>query len=571
MTQTQSIPVLNNGVFLRQTKMDTRFHLDTSDLFSLKAPDGTRPEPLDMGMVSLFANSGFLPERASSLVMNSRRVFLEGHEFKWSHPTSSKEFVLKEDLSFDAEPGRGGAKFKLKFNGFYYDNGWIITPDPQIRSHLLITPDEIIRDGDDYIYTVVVKGVDSQSHGFPKEYLTQGTKFFGLSTVDHEYNKTFSSIPNFEMGKREFMSYVGCDSQQLHYSVTREAAMSPIKNGAMIPYNMYQDVLETYVFRPGTLGFELSLRSPQDKQNINIVDMYKRSYGRNAESRMSRDTVLSSWVPKVEMIAATLLDQMIETNAFYGSGGKVNFDGRTEVPSALGLFHQLMLGNFAPYNINFLTMEYFESIITTYMEGKVEYNPAGVPRVIEIRTGRGGLAAVQNILSKIPAQSGLVWDSQGIIEGIGRNNSALYFNTPQFTMYKMRNGMAILKFIYEPSLDPATASETINPFVTVQNGVGGNRLSSYIYIINDLSGSTTNDNVVEFVYGPDYDVTKVVDVGRLNYPGFGSGNVHRGDITNPGFTVHFLQKTKAYWLVDPTKSLILKPFNPKTGKPIFDY
>jgi viroplasmin and RNaseH domain-containing protein len=39
---------------------------------------------------------------------------------------------------------------------------------------------------------------------------------------------------------------------------------------------------------------------------------------------------------------------------------------------------------------------------------------------------------------------------------------------------------------------------------------------------------------------------------------------------NPGFEVYIEKRHKAYWVKDITKSLLIKPFNPRTGRPIFE-
>ena len=563
---------LSGGVFMRQTDYPTvKGHMDSADLFSFFQD---KPEPTDMGMVEYFVNSGFMPERSTSLAMNAERVYLNGHDFKYRHPTTEKEFFILEDLSGTSEAGRSGAKFKLKFNTKKYDNGWIITPDPQSRWHLLITTDTIEDDGDGFIYTVQLKTYNRNDSFFPKYLLARNTRFFPISTIDSEYNQTYSSIPEFGGGIREFVSYVGTSGSQLHYSVTRDAAMGKVGRDTMFNYQQFLDGIETFQFKPGSLGYNLSYKTPEEKKAFNgdVSAMYRKSYGSNAETQMRADSVLNAWAPKVEMLAVKLLNQMIETDAFYGSGGRMNFDGPTDTQTTLGLFHQFMLGNTHNYNLNSLSLEYFESIITNRLEGKMEYNPSSVGPTVVIKSGRGGIAAIQSMLLKLPANSGLLWTVDGIVQNVGKNNAALHFATPKFISWEMRSGLATLKFEYEPSLDPQTANQSINPIVPVNGAVGGNRLSSYIYIIEDLSASTSGSNVKEMVYGPDWDIRKSVMVGKLNYPGLGSGNgMWQRSNNGPGFEVYFEQRHKAYWLVDPTKSLVIKPLNPFTGKPIFEY
>lgn len=566
---------LNGGVFMRQTDFPSvKGHLDSADLFSFFQD---KPEPTDMGMVEYFVNSGFMPERATSLTMNAKRVFLSGHEFKYSHPTTDKEFYILEDLSFSDKAGMAGAKFKAKFNTKKYDNGWIITPDPQSRFHLLVTADEILRDGDGWIYTLELKTYNKAESYFPKYLLSPNTRFYGLSTIETEYSQTYSSIPEFGGGKREFMSYVGKSGSQLHYSVTRDAAMGQIGERSLFNYNQYLEGIQTFQFKPGTLGWNLSYQTPEQKQAYggDVTALYKKAAGGSSEQgerMMKRDSILSAWAPKVEMLGVKLLNQMVETDAFYGSGGTLNFDGRTDTMTTLGLFHQFMLGNTHNYNIHHLSLEYFESIITSRLEGKMEYNPSMSGPTVIIKTGRGGIAMIQELASKMPSNNGLLWTTDKIITGLGVNNGALHFETPQFVSWRMKSGLATLRFEYEPSLDPQTANTSINPIVPVNKGVGGHRLSSYIYIIEDLAANTKGENVCELLYGPDWDIRKSVTQGKLAYPALNpSGGTWLRSDNGAGFTVYLEQKHKAYWLKDPTRSLVIKPNNPYTGKPIFEY
>ena len=129
---------------------------------------------------------------------------------------------------------------------------------------------------------------------------------------------------------------------------------------------------------------------------------------------------------------------------------------------------------------------------------------------------------------------------------------------------------------YEPSLDPEQANDLINPIVPMQMGVGGFRLSSYVFIIDDLTANDTasdgSPNVCELFYGPDWQLRQSYTNGKLAYPGSEDAN-GRWHMTPgiAGFNVNMWLKNKAYWLKDPTKSLVLKPNNPLTGKTIFDY
>lgn len=572
----KNIPIsLNGGVFVRQVDYNTvKGHLDSSNVFEFF---GNNKDVTNFGMVDFYATSGYMPTQASRLGSVERK-FLDTHEFTYSYPTAQKEFYIVEDLSATDKAGISGSSFRIKMNHRKYDNLWVITPDPQLPVSLLITEDEIERDGDGWIYTVRMRGEGLDGKFWKKEFLAPGTKYFCIGTTDGEYNQTRSLIPEFSGGERQFASWVGYDGQQLHYSITREAAKSTVPNKSMVLYDQFMQTLQTYKFNPGTLGYELSLMTPEQKQSFNgdVTEMYRKSYGpANAERQMAKDSLLNLWASKVEMLGIQLLNQMVDTTAYFGSGGTYKIDGVNEVKSALGLFHQYMLGNTSNYNIGLLTKEFLETIVESRLVGKQQYSPDQAGPEVVLKTGKGGLGIVHKFIEKLPAQAGLLWSTEGIIKGIGGDNRRLGFDAPRFDRWVADSGIRY-RVVYEPSLDPISANPIINPIVPLQSGVGGHHLSSYIFIIEDLAANNDSvdggSNVYELFYRPDWEMRKSYTNGKLAYPGSedANGNWHRQPGI-PGFEVTLELRNKAFWLKDPTRSLVLKPNNPFTGKPIFEY
>ena len=559
---------------MRQTEYaSVKSHIDSSNVFEFF---GNNKDRTDFGMIDYYATRGYMPMQAARMKSVERR-FLDTNEFTYSYPTAQKEFYVVEDLSMTDKPGVGRGKFRVKFNHKKYDNLWVITPDTQLPVSLYVTEDEITRDGDGWVFTLALLGENVDSRHWKKEFLAPGTKYFGTGTLHSEYNQTFSSIPEFSGGKREFMSHVGLDDQQLHYSVTRTAAKTVVPKSGLKNYQDFLDVIQTYEFMPDTLGYDLSMLSPEAKQSFNgdVTARYQKNYGIGAaESMMSRDSILNVWAPKIEMLGVKLLNQMVEEQAYYSSGGTVNVDGITDAKRALGLFHQYMLGNTSNYNIGFLTKEFLESIAISRIQGKEPYSPDGMGPEIVFRTGKGGLALVHNFLSKLPSQAGLLWTTDGIIQGLGGNNRNLHFAAPRFNSWMSDAGVRF-RVEYEPSLDPETANHITNPMVPVNMGVGGFRLSSYIFIIDDLTANNTGpsgSNVCELLYRPDYQLRQWYQNGQLAYPGSEDANGRWQSSSNiAGFVSYMAMKNKAYWLKDPTKSLVIKPIDPFTGKPIFEY
>lgn len=567
---------LNGGTFLRETDYSVvRSSVDSTNLFEFW---GGKKEMADLGMVDFFANSGFLPMQMSRM-NTAKRVFLDTHDFKYSYPTAQEEFYILESFDTTGRAGIGGSTFKVKMNSRKYSNGWILTPDPQVPLAVVVTEDEITGNrSEGFIYTLRLVGQNLADRVWPAEFLRPGKRYYGTGTVDSEYNQTYSQIPEFGGGKREFMAMVGTSGQQLRYEITREAAKSTVPNSSLIAYDNFLKVVQTYQFAPGTLGYELSMLSPEQKQSFggDVLAAYKANYKTEsqAEAAMARDTLVNLWAPKVEMLGVKLLTQMIETQAYYGPGGSIKFDGSTSATLPLGLFHQYMLGNTANYNINNFTLEMLEIMVTSRITGKMDYDPSQAGPEIVLKTGKGGLTVVHNLLSKRPSQDGLLWTVDNIVQGLGGDNRRLHYAAPRFNSWIAGNGIRF-RVDYEPSLDPIEADNDINPIVPVNVGGGGYRLSSYIFIIDDLRANdvSTNGqpNIHEIYYAPDWELRQSYTNGKMAYPGTEqNGRWHRAT-DHPGFVTTLEMRNKAYWLADPTRSLVLKPLNPKTGKPIFDY
>lgn len=550
-----------------------RGHLDSTDVFEMFSNQSVT----NFGMIDYFAQKGLVVMPQLSRLGKMERKMLPGHEFTYSHPLAAKEFVLVEDLSNTDRPGLGGSTFKLKFNSRKFDNGWRITADYHEPIALQITSDEIVRDGDFWIYTVKLLGQNAgdMSTYFNKALLRPNAKFYPLGTSGGEYNQVYSSIPEFSGGERTFMQHVGHGESQIRFSVTRDAAMTNVLTSSLQNYDNYLKVMQIFEFRPGTLGYDLSLNTLEQQTHIDVIGSYKRAYGSRADNQIIKDTILNSWLPRVEMIALKTLVQSQEVKAWWSPGGTTNLDGPTHAKESLGLFHQYMLGHISPYQINYLTLQQLETIITSRLTGREDFDPSSLKPHIQMRTGKGGLSLIHRLTQNLPSQNGLLWGVEGILKGIGDDNRKLFFDAPYIASWTTASGIRI-SIDWEPSLDPTTASEVVNPMLPLNDGSGGYRLSSYMFVIDDLTANNTaedgSSNICELMYGPDWDVRKSFTNGKLAYPGSELPNGTWSKTPGiAGFQVDLELKDKAYWLKDPTKSLIIMPINPKTGKPLFNH
>ncbi len=554
--------VLNNGVYLQSTEWSSASHLDKSHVQYLNKDSGPST---DLGIVTPFVTAGYKlkPYLYDFSGRGARRIFLDGHTYTWKTPLNAEPCYILKDMSGTDKPGMAGEKFKVKLSNNHYGNGYILAIDQHDPHHMMVTEDEIIQDGDGYIHTMKLVSVDQANRWFPKEYLRPNTKLFPITTVTSEYAQEYANIPTMSGGMREYYNTVGESSAALYYSVSRDAAYSKIKDTITSSIRDYRKVIEMYVFRPGSLAYDLSLKGQQSK-GAGLMNEYQKAYGMgSASGRLNSDIVLRSWVPEIELTGIAWLEAMVEQAAMWGSGGKVNVDGRRSVKLPLGLFHQLNMGNTHSYNLFNMTLEKFEFMISSRLVGKEDFDPGSE---FVIKTGRGGLAMVRNWLRYIPGNNGMITDSKDYTRNHGsQHNKNLIFDAPEYTGWSMRNGMGTIKFELAPGLDPTDANMQVNPVIPASKGIGGHRLSSYMFIIDDITNSM-DGNIYELLYGPDWDISKRHISGKLNYMGtdnFASAGHH------PGFEVFLEKRHKAYWVKDITKSLLIKPINPFTGREIY--
>ena len=562
--------VLNNGIYLQTSSYDSANHLDTAHLIAC-GEYGNPSKMTDLGIVQPFITAGYLmkPYLYNFSKMGKNRIYVDSHLYKWSNPIHDEPCYIMADLTNHEKPGIAGEKFKIKVNTDKYNQGYVLAVDPHSPLQLLVTEDPITRDGDGFILTVRLLTTNQAAKWFPKEYLTPNTKLFAITTVETEYSETYSDIPTASGGMRTYFNYVGESSAQLHYSITRDAAFSKISEKCVSGLDEYKEVIEMYKFKPGSMGYDLSLQGQQAKNPKYLKSKYSKEYGgsKKGMARMAKDIALARWVPKIEALGLSWLDVMVEQAAIWGAGGQINFDGKTKEHLPLGLFHQLNMGNSHTYNLFNFSREKFEFIIANQIQDRVDFSQRR-SNTITIKTGRGGMAMVNSWLRNTPSEHGMLLSADKYIDNQGGIDQV--FKAPEFTGWRMANGLGTVKFELAPGLDPVDANPQVNPVVAGAKGIGGNRLSSYMFIIDDIT-DYDSDNIVELVYGPDWDTRISVIQGKMAYMGDRQfNNRWQRSSHHPGFEVFMEKRHKAYWVKDVTKSLLIKPINPTTGRPIYD-
>lgn len=553
---------LNNGIYLQTKEFDYHTHLDSAHLATMEA--GRAKTTTDLGMITPWITTGYM-ERPGMWDLigkgKNRVLYMDGHIFTWKTPLADQPTYVVEDVSGVDKPGIDGTTFKIKLNKRTFGHSAIITHDKFSGIELYITADEIRQDGDGFIYTVRLNATNKKLKFFPKSYLTAGTIFFQIGSVLGEYSQTYNDMGTFKTGYREFYNYVGEGIANVHYTVTRDAALTKVSGAIVKSLQDYRKVIEMYQLRPGSAAYDIS-RSGQNTYADMLAQYTKGGLSeKSAKEALQADIVKKSWIPEVEALAMVQVERDVEFYGMWGAGGTLKVEGKTDVRLPVGLFHQMNMGPTYTFNIPQFQLKRLEAIITSRLKDKID--PYG-QNVIRIGCGLGGLKLVRGQMLDVFNSSGLTVQHDRYVKG--DDNQKLSLDLPNFLRYRMSFGW--VEFVHVPALDPIQANDVENPMFD------GHRLSSYMFIIDDLTAQ--NDNIHEIVYGPNFDFNHFYVNGRMNYmdsPTFGTskpGPYQSSGPGIPGFEVYIEKRHKCYWVKDPTKSLLIKPYNPFTGRPLFE-
>lgn len=553
----QPVPLtLSNGVFLQTREFEVKTHLDNKHLMEQEAAHPK--DATDLGLITPWISTGYM-QRPSlwNLIGQGKNRLLhsEGHIFTWKTPIAEEPFYILEDITTTDKPGYGDTEFPIKLNR-RFGNSAIITSNKYAGLELYVTARDITKQGDGWVHWVKLNTTNKKFKFFPKDLLRAGTKFFQIGSVMGEYSQTYDDVTGVKSGYREYYNYVGEGFANKHLSCTREAAYGKVSEKSLYTLQQYRKVIEMYMLRPGSELSDISLTGQNPVQYLMAKKGMSEVMAKDAVKSM---IVKTAWIPEVEALAMASVERDVEHYAMWGAGGVLEVEGGTAVHLPIGLFHQLNMGPTYNYNIPKFNIRKLDAWITSRLKDKID--PYGTNEII-IGTGLGGLKLVRNQIKDVALASGIVFDSARYVKG--DDNMMLHFDGPNFISYRMSFG--VVRFEHVPELDPIQANEIENPTVD------GHRLSSYLFIIDDLTAN--NDNIYEVVYGPDRDFHHFYINGRMNYldiPGKGSkAGPYQASHTGPGFDVYIEKRLKCYHVIDPTKSLLIKPLNPYTGKPLFE-
>jgi len=536
-------PVLNNGLFLRDTTYKVSSHIDSYHLVNMLKS----AEPMDLGPVDLWAMSQKvempLYQMSSFGGKNTIMVDTPRGEYKWQTPIVQDLPYVTEDIEPAAAVlGQDGTNFKIKLNRRVFGHGDIITYDKYRGLELYITAEDILPSADGYIYTVQLVN-NNNNASLDHKYLKAGTKYFRKGSARGEYGERFSDIGELTNGFREFYNFVGGSEAHVHYSVSSRAEMM-IKGGL----NADGSVPVTEIWRSFDKNIDPSITNIDQMLAVMGKDYIKKAYDNGSLTR--------SFLTKMEAAHLTKIATDIETYLMWGQGGRIKQDGPDDIRLSVGLWSQLDNSFKRIYNKSGFSLDLFRAEIFNFYNGKVEFKGPDPQRQLIVQTGMAGMKMINEAIKKEAFGTGLTVniDQSGVGAISGTNAMDLNFGFA-FTSYTIPF-LANVKFVLNSAFDNVHTNDIENPIID------GYPLSSYNFIIFDITDNT-NDNIFLLKLKWDSELKWFYQNGTMDYMGRSQGFQSSGNFN--GYRVMMSQTMPAIWVKDPTKVLKIVMRNPITG------
>ena len=532
-------PVLNNGIFLRDTNYKVSSHVDSYHLTNILGS----AEPMDMGPVDIWAMAQKvempLYQLASFGGKNTIMVDNARGEYKWQTPVA-QDLPYSLGTSADADRGKDGTTFKILLSSREFGHGDIITYDKYNGAELYVTAEEIITFGDGFQYTCQLVN-NSNTAVLADKYLAHGTKFFRKGSARGEYGERYSDVQT-GTGFREFYNFVGGAEAHVHYSISSRADLM-LKGGM----NADGTIPVTEIWRTFDQNLNPSVSSLESMVEIMGKDYVKRAFDNGDLSR--------TFLTNLEAAHLSKVATDIETYLMWGNGGRIKQDGPDDMRLSVGLWRQLDNSYKRVYNKGTFNMDMFKNELYNFYQGKVELDGPDPKRTLVVQTGIGGMKLINAAIAAEAGGMGSNYvinaDSNGIVTGSGMNLGFGYAYTSYVIPF-----LANVQFVLNPAFDSLHTNDIENPLVD------GRPLSSYSFIIFDVTDNG-NDNIHLLKLSWDNALKWFYQNGTMDYMGRSQGFASSGNFN--GYRVYMTQTMPAIWVKDPTKVLKIVMKNPTTG------
>lgn len=543
-------PSFSNGTLLRDRRIEIGAHMDSYHLRQL----ALSARPTSMGIVEYWAQTQqaqpFLYNFASFGGKNKVTVDDPDGRYAWDVPVINEIPYITRDLDVaNTRKGLGKLPFKIALNRKAYGLTSVITYDKMAGIRLRVLEVEEVGNGEVY-YTVTIHSGDKTTY-LDNKYLTAQTPYYRQTSLRGEYGESWDETMQIT-GYRTFYNMMGTGEANKTYSVSSRAddmMRSKGKGGV--------NITELIKFNDW---------DPNDPSRLNIPDQAAKVAQIGLLKAMEEGIITYSFVLAKERECIEAVIQDIENELMWGTGGYSEQDGPDGIRTSVGLWRQLDNSFKDTYTVGTVNiLDRIKSNIYNYYNGRVDFKGPDPEREIIIQTGIAGMEQVNNAIAQMVGNSGMVVNASQV--GAISNASNSKTSIPAINGMDLRFGFAYtsyvipflanVKFVVNPALDPVLANDIENPMLN------GYRLSSYCYIIWDVTANGGNDNIFMMEWFYDRGLKWFYQNGTSSYMGDQKGFLSVGDFS--GWAVKMSQYHKGVWVKDPTRVLKLVPYNPVTN------
>lgn len=536
-----STPVLNNGIFLRDTEIEVGSRLDTDHLMRMVE----HRKPTDLGIIELWQQTKKVDMPLYTMASFDTKNIIDVDDpdgrYTWRHPMTTDLPVSIEDLDpSNTQKGYDGFPFEIKMSKALFGVGDIITWDKISGLELYIISREVTS-ANYCIYTVEIVN-RAQGTVMDNRFLVN-TKYFRVSSAKSVEGQRYADMISTAK-YREFYNYVSNARAHAGYTVTSKAKL--IADGGLTGDGLKVPVTELWKINENL--------DPSVRDIKQFADLKGAAYMKNA---LKNGTITRAYITQMEKKHLNKIAVDIENYLMWGKGGRITGEANTpsEMRLSVGLWQQLSNSFQYIFDIEDFSLDMFEYELHNFYNGRVDFKGPESGNELIVQTGLGGLKLVSNAIEKRALGNGrLDIDAErlGIIEG---KSLELSYGL-SFHRFKIPF-LANVKFVINPALDPTDAVNDIeNPFIR------GYRLSSYSFIIYDIT-EMKSGNIKMLRDKWDNDLHWRYRIGNIDLQGRTAGINSNGKFD--GFEVEMEQTMPTLFVEDPTKMLKFVARNPVTG------
>lgn len=544
-------PVIGNGMLLRDTIIPVGSHIDSYKLMNLVQAQ----KPTEIGVIEYFAQSQMVQPflYTFSSFGGKNEIVVDNFEgrYSWDVPVVNDMPHTTRDLDpSNTRKGLGGTPFQIALSRRAFGHTDIITYDKMGGLELYVMDFNVLNtENGETIYTVRLVNSENGLY-LNNNILVEQTTWFRKSSVKSaDYGERYSDV-NMRAGFRTFYNYISTGKATGTYSVSEFAHAQMVSQNGGTPA---KEIFKIY-----------------DNDMMDIA----RTYIADANNKIAQTQLMKavkdgkvgySYVTAMEQATAKKCVDDVENYMMWGQGGSLTTDGADDVRLAQGLWRQLDNAFQRVYNIGTWNMGILQSELYNYYNGRVDFTGPDPKREVIVQTGIAGMQQVNTAIQQMATNSGMVINASevGAVGNASGGNSIPAKNGMDlrfgfaYTSYVIPF-LANVKFIVNPALDPVEANDIENPMIN------GFRLSSYCYIIWDITENGGNDNIFMMKGAWDTGLDWFYINGTCDYKG---QKGHNAANLMSGYQVYMSMYHKSVKVKDPSRVLKIIPVNPRTNKP----